>query len=137
MTSNTTNSFNNPPSLPAGTDAGIAIGALVVVLLAIGTWFLLRRWRRRRRESRTQDVNEAPTPEFGQKAELDTPSMPQELALSNPLTPEVEGKELRRVHELYSPPEFTELSGESSQVYDLSGESRSLGRESNCSSQSR
>lgn len=137
-TSNSTSakSSNRTSSLSAGTDVGIAIGALAVVLLAVGTWIVLRRRRRRRRESHTQVVIEAPTPEIGQKAGLDTPSMPQELPLSNPLTPEVEGTELPRAYELYSPPEFTELPGEDTQVHELSGESRRLERESNLSGQS-
>lgn len=136
MSSNTT-STNRPSSISAGADAGIAIGALLVVLLAVGTWFLLRRRRRRRGEAQTHDVTEPPTFKFGPEAELDAPEMPHELALSNPLTPEVEGTELPRVHELFSPPEVTELPGESAEVYELSGESRRLGRESNLSAQSR
>lgn len=137
--SNTTSvgSSSRPSSLSAGADAGIAIGALALVLLAVGTWILLRRWRRRSLESRTQDVIEAQTPDIGQKVELETPDVPHELALSTPLTPEVEGTELPRAHELYSPPEFTELPGGDAQIHELSGESRRLGRESNLSSQSR
>lgn len=136
-TSNTTSVGSRPSSLAAGADAGIAIGALAIVLLAVGTWVLL--WRRRRRslESRTQDVIEAPIPNPGQNVELGTPDVPHELALSNPLTPEVEGTELPRAHELYSPPEFTELPGGDAQIYELSGESRRLQRESNLSSQRR
>lgn len=138
-TSNTTSVgySSRPSSLSAGADAGIAIGALAIVLLAVGTWVLLRRRRRRSLESRTQDVIEAPIPNPGQNVELGTPDVPHELALSNPLTPEVEGTELPRAHELYSPPEFTELPGGDAQIYELSGESRRLQRESKLSSQRR
>lgn len=137
--SSTTNvgssSKSSTPSV--GADVGIAIGAFAIVLLAVGTWILLRRRRRRSLESRTQDVVEAQAPNIGQNFELETPDVPHELPLSTPLTPEVEGTELPRAHELYSPPEFTELPGGDAQVYELLGESRRLGRESNLSSQRR